>query len=886
MATVDSPRQAGAGGRSNPRSGNYRKARKQRRRGFWHHVGTFFTAVGIVILVGVLGITAIIAYRLRHTPTTASLIFSPKGRTQILSADGVLLARVYTENRVVVPIENIPKNLQNATIAFEDKRFYQHSGIDAEGIARSIWLNIKNHDLLGQGGSTLEQQLARNIGVEGLTSEKSVSRKLHEWIVAEQIERTFSKQEILEMYLNQVNYGSGAWGVEAASQTYFGKHVQDLDLAQCALLAGLPNRPTVYNPYRDITLATGQRDRVLEQMVEQGYISHDQYTQAYNEPIRLAFRKAPAAGSQIYSAPYFVNYVIDQLKREYGEDELEQGNLRVYTSLNFQMQQAAEQIVHSSIDPNNQDGPNQACLVAIDPKTGEIKAMVGGLDYKTSEFNLVSQAKFQPGSLFKVIVYAAAIDSGLVTKDQMVYDTPETYKSGNGEWTPKDDGPYSYRAVSLTDAMANSINVPAVKVLNMMGPPTAVRYAHVMGINDDTPLDPVLSLALGSSAVSPLEMTDVYATVANGGNHPEPMGIVRLTDPNDNTIEDLQPSIDQGVLEPGTVSQLNDMLRAVVTGGTGTGADNIPDARGKTGTTQEHKDVWFIGYTPDLVVGVWAGHLLRNRRPGQDSYRMSMPSGNWGATVCVPIWDKFMLKALPIIKAEKAREASKQGPPEGKLTATGTSQQNSPTQTAAGTSKPGAVKPGSAGTPSTDSEDDVETVNIDNDSGLLAPDGAPNSHMETFAKDAAPTKMSPQYVNSGAVTSKSPTDDVSGASQPATAPAAAAPTPPPAVAPKPAVTPNSQPATGAPHPLAPTSIMPTAPAATASQTTLQAAPPKPVAVAVIPRHVEPETVTVLINPEDGLLATQWDPVVVQRTYMKGKEPNKHSTMYAPPPGEH
>jgi penicillin-binding protein 1A len=798
-----------------------------------------------------------------------------------------MLARLYTENRVVVPLEKIPKNLQNATISLEDKRFYQHHGIDPEGIARSIWGNVRSHDLFsGGGGSTLEQQLVRNLGVNGLTKQKTLSRKVHEWIAAVQLERTKSKQEILEMYLNQVNYGSGCFGVEAAAETYFGKHVQDLDLAQCALLAGLPNR-TFYNPYYHKSEAKKQRAIVLSKMLEQGYITQDMFNKADAEPIKLASAKPPSIGSQIYSAPYFVNYVIDQLKREYGEDEIDQGNLRVYTSLNFKLQQIAEQVVHDHINPDNQNGPTQAALVAIDPKTGEIKAMVGGVDYKTNNFNLATQAKRQPGSLMKVVVYAAAIDSGLVNRDTRVYDAPETFKLGTETYTPQDDNRPSYNRVSLITAFANSINIPAVKVLNMMGPPTAVRYGHVMGINSR--LDPVLSLALGSSPVTPLEMTDVYATVANGGNHPEPMAIVRLTDNDDNTIEDVQPAIDQGVLAPNTVAFLNDMTRATVTDGTASqGAGDIPDAHGKTGTTQDHKDVWFIGYNSDIVVGVWAGHPLHNKHTGKDSYGQPMSREYWGNTVSVPIWHDFMQKAIPVIAAEKARIAAAAA---AKTAAAASTQQAANSASSSTSAKTETTKP--APSASNTSAPGTVDVNIDKDTGLLAPAGAPNSHVETFAAGSAPTQMSPQYIKNTptSTTPASPdtdTSDANGVVAPPPSPSDAGTSAPPAV---PAATPQAV----TPAPLAPVVTPPPAPTpkpviapvhqiAPPAPRVVEAPAPTPAPRPAPPR--QPATVSVLINPEDGLLATKWDPVTAYRTYTRGSEPKKYSKMYGPPPGEH
>ena len=386
---------------------------------------TGFQAVTLLVLVAIITFTVFLLMQLRTAPASIDLGFDPPGRTLIYSSDGTLLARMFVENRRVVSIDQIPKDLQNATVAFEDKRFYTHPGVDFQGIARSLFRNVRNGDLKGQGGSTITQQLARNMGVEGLTREKSVSRKVHEWIVANQIEKSYTKQRILEMYLNQVSYGQGAYGVEAAAQTYFGKDVWKLDLAQCALLAGLPNRPTVFNPYKDKNAAKAQRDIVLDNMLEQHYITPVQCAHAKSEYIHLAAPKPPKQGSEIYHAPYFVDYVVEQLKRRYGPSALRDGNRQVETTLNWPMQQAAEDALRSGIANVAGYNVTQGALVALDPKTGEIKAMVGGIDYKDSQYNIAAHGLRQPGSSFKAVIYSAAIDSGVVTEKHDRHGCPD-----------------------------------------------------------------------------------------------------------------------------------------------------------------------------------------------------------------------------------------------------------------------------------------------------------------------------------------------------------------------------------------------------------------------------------------------------------------------------
>lgn len=841
-------------------------------------------ALLILIFVVIISFMAFLYFSLRGAPSSIDLTFNPPGITKIYASDGTPLARLFVENRVVVPIERIPKNLQDATVAFEDKRFYQHSGVDVQGIMRALGRNIKSGDLKGEGGSTITQQLARNMGVEGLTREKSVQRKLHEWIVATQIEKSYTKSQILEMYLNQVAYGQNAFGVQAAAKTYFGKDVDKLDLAQCALLAGLPNRPAVFNPYKDKDAAKQQRDIVLLNMLQQHYITQEQFDKAKAEYIHLAAPKPPKQGNQIFHAPYFVDYVVDQLKQKYGQDALMRGNMNVYTTLNLTMQEQAEKTLQNGIADAREHGATQGCLVALDPKTGEIRAMVGGTDYSKNQFNIVTQARRQPGSSFKAIVYSAAIDSAGYTEETRVLDAPVTFHPAGGKaYTPRDDSGYSYNNVSLRTAMAYSINVPAVKVLKDIGPQTAIFYARKMGVNPDTPLAPVLSLALGSSGVSPLEMADVYATIAAGGNRPITTPLTRIADAADKTIEDIPPQVETRVLKPDTARQLDDMLRAVVTAprGTGAGAIDVPEARGKTGTTQGHKDVWFIGYTPQLVCVVWAGHPVHNAKTGRDG-DAEMEGGAWGSTVCVPIWRNFMLQALPVYKSVLAKEAArskgaiqpKPMPPLPTVTKldgsdgsdngdetdtyynsrryrrrhrrhTNSTYDNAPAETL----NPDTATP--AVTDATDNVDGTRSATVDNDTGLLAPPGAPNSHRETFATGAAPNVMSPQYD-----TTSSDSPDNSSAPRRRTRRRA---------------NPDSN-STGD---------------ATGTVGDNSGDTPRSRRRASTSRaRQDSDYVTVRINPNDGQLATRWTPQVVERRYPRGQEPHRYSTLDPPPPGEH
>ncbi len=842
-------------------SGKRRPAPKRKRNPVWERVKTFFTAVTLLVLIALITLIAIVVWRIYQAPRTIDLADNPLGITYLYSSDGTPLAEFFTERRKVISIDDMPQDLQNATIAFEDKRFYQNPGIDIKGIGRSLYSNFTHGDLKGEGGSTITQQLARNMGVEGLTRQKSYGRKFNELIIAHQITNSYTKQQILEMYLNQVNYGSGAYGVEAAAEVYFNKHAKQLDLAQCALLAGLPNRPADFNPYKNKDAAKAQRQRVLDQMLDQKYITPAQYQQAASEPIHLAGAKAPAQGSQVFHAPYFVSYVVDQLRHKYGAERLYEGNLKVYTTLNWPMQQIAEQEVKQGIANAHEYGADQGALVCLDPQTGEIKAMVGGTDYKKSQVNYAVHGR-QPGSSFKAIVYSAGINDDSVHEDTTVLDARTTFGTGHGSYTPTDDTGYSDRYMTLREAMAQSVNVVAVKVLKLIGPQAAIRYARMMGIH--APLDPVLSLALGSSPVSPLEMASAYSTFPAGGNHPEPSAWTRLDDAQDNIIEDVPPDIETHVLQKDTVSHLDDMLRAVVTDGTGKMvAPLVPDARGKTGTTQEHKDVWFVGYTPQLVCAVWAGHPIDATKNHPAGYGEPMESNAFGGTVCAPIWAKFMSRSLPIFHEarvkELALEKSKQAPAAKPVTAadkaaaiTSGSADNASPDNSDADAPPRRHRAHQDQTPGDDAQDNAQdnsdgsvTVNVDDQSGLLAPEGAPGSHSEAFPAGSQPTTQSPQY-----------------AGDPPPAPTA-----PSAASGDSAVPDSSTPATDA----------------SSSGDTVPTPPRRR------HRHADAETsggtVTVMVNPEDGLLATKWCPQQVSRTYPRGQEPHRYSRMYPPPPGE-
>ena len=530
--------------------------------------------------------------------------YRPTEATKIISSDGVVLAEVFEENREFVPITEIPRDLQDATIAIEDERFFSHPGIDFRGIARALYQNLRAGRIT-QGGSTLTQQLARNIY---LTREKKLSRKLKEILLALQLERNYSKEQILELYLNQVYYGSGAYGVETASRIYFGKHVKDLTLADCALLAGLPQKPSTYSPHENLEGAIKRRNAVLARMAALGYVTSEQCDEAKADKVDLIERKP--IGLSNYKAPWFVTYVIKQLTEKYGADLVYRGGLRVHTTLNYEMQSVAEQELRSHVAAAKSRNVSQGAFVCIDPHTGHIKAMVGGVnpDFTKDQFNRVVQAKRQPGSAFKAFVYTAAVDNGYDI-DYNVPNKPITYKGK--PWPSNYSRKQSKPSYTIKQAVAESVNTCAVRIARQVGVDQVIAYAKMLGI--ESPLDRNLSLALGASVVTPLELCSAYGTFATNGIRAEPIAVVQITESTANdegaVLEDNRPST-RRVLSEQTAQLMNEVFRAVVVGkgGTGYAASSVPNAHGKTGTTQDDRDAWFVGYTPELVAAVWVGN--------------------------------------------------------------------------------------------------------------------------------------------------------------------------------------------------------------------------------------------------------------------------------------
>jgi len=636
------------------------------------------------------------------------LEYRPSDATRIYSSDGVMLARLFEENRDVVKLKDIPEVVQQATVAIEDKRFYQHKGVDPFGIARAIVVNIRG-GAMEQGASTITQQLARNIY---LSRRKTIARKLQEAVLALALERKFTKQQILEMYLNEVYYGSGAYGVEAAAQTYFGKPARELKLPEASLIAGLTQRPSFYTPFKNPKAALGRRKVVLQTMAGQGMITPAQADEAGGEPLRLVSKPVQRG----WKAPYFVSYVVAQMEDEFGESNLYRAGLRIYTSLDYQMQMAAEEEVRQGVARNKSKLVGNAALVCVDPATGYIRAMVGGKDFRQSEFNVVTQGHPQAGSTFKVFVYSAALENGYSPNDTIVDERVWLQGRRRPPWPMNYDNRYSGRH-TLRYMVAWSRNVPAVKLAQAVGIDEVIKFARLLGITADLPRD--LTLALGSASVTPLEMARAYCAFANGGEAVKSIAVTKVTTADGSTLKEFKP-VKRRVLSEQAAEGMDRMLREVVTRGTGTSVyRQVSEARGKTGTTDEDRHAWFIGYTPQLVTAVWVG----NDRP------IPMRSV-WGGNVCAPIWSAFMRKAVPIQHNYIAKKAQ------------------ADRQAVASTENTERREPRRRRSSSGAAQQQV-SVNICDSSGLLATSACPSTHIETFNRGEAPSASCDMHQQAG-----------------------------------------------------------------------------------------------------------------------------------------
>jgi penicillin-binding protein 1A len=798
-----------------------------------------FLLSGFSLLIFISGLVIYFVFSKELPQLTALQEYSPNTITEVLSQDGEPIAEYYVERRIVVPMSTIPDHVINAFLAAEDAKFFEHKGINFKRILGALIKNIEAGRVV-QGGSTITQQVVKTLL---LTPEKSLSRKIREAILAFRLERNFSKEEILHLYLNHIYLGNGAYGIQAAAENYFGKNVQDLTIPEVAILAGLPKAPNRYSPYTHADRALERQRYVIEQMLSNGFISLDEASEAVNEPIMLRPRRLDT----LNVAPYFSEHIRRYIEENYGYDALYKGGLQVFTTLNVEYQKAAQEAVKSGLhdydrrqgyrgpierlegteeiglfkskmdellarEPletgklykgvitevnhangsytvslgsekgriffkdmqwakkvfkprklveekrgfkydgvlrrgdvveigiqsleKDQDGflpltfeqevIAQAALIAMDPHTGEVRAMVGGVDFSKSQFNRAIQSRRQPGSAFKPIVYAAAIDKGY-TPSSIIVDSPIIYEEEKEEeyfgfdseefefeindgnqlsnaeqalldsammdetedniqvWKPKNFDKRFHGPTTLREALARSRNLVTIKLLRDIKVGYAVNYARKLGIS--SPLTKDLSLALGSSGVSLIDLTRAYSVFASGGKKVKPIFITKILDREGNVLEDNKPESETAI-SPETAFLMTNMLRGVVERGTGWKAKALgrPSA-GKTGTTNNYIDAWYLGYIPNLVSGVWIGY---------DDER-TLGRLETGSRAALPIWLDFMKKVT----------------------------EDMPTRT--------FTVPGG-----------IVFARIDPETGLLAPPGMEGTIFESFKAGTVPKEMSVQ----------------------------------------------------------------------------------------------------------------------------------------------
>ena len=686
----------------------------------------------LIFLVISLGAAAgVFAGFLRDLPSLDGLEeYQPSIATTLYTDQDEPFASFYEQRRILLPLSKIPAHLKQAVLAVEDSRFYEHRGLSPRAIARAMIMNLLTRRK-SQGGSTITQQLARALF---LTPEKSFARKLKEALLAVEIEKKYPKDKILELYFNQVYFGHGAYGVEAAAQTYFKKSVGELTLAEAAMLAGLPSAPNRFSPIVDPARARRRRDHVLNRMVEQKIIARVQAEAASRTPFdETLFTRSRTI------APYFVEHVRQSLEETYGAYALYNSGLKVYTTLNLKMQRAAEEALVGglrdldkargyrprperatevprvrigpytprpgeilpgtvlkvkakslevqlgryrgevplesmkwtkitnfaeafregdsvlvqvlSVDERRkvadlaleQDPELEGALAALDPRDGAIKAMIGGYDFERSKFNRAVQARRQPGSAFKPFVYATAFDRGL-TPSTIIEDSPISFHFRVGgkvvEWSPENYDRKFHGPTTLRRGLENSVNVVTVKLIEQVGVDPVIRMAHQMGIESE--LRREIALALGVSEVTPLELVSAYGVLANGGVRAEPFAIRKVTDSQGRILEE-HVAEPQEVIRPETAYVLVNVMKGVVERGTAARARVLKrPLAGKTGTTSEATDVWFIGFTPSLVAGVWVGYDVKR----------SLGPAETGGRMALPLWIAFMQKVLGDLPAE------------------------------------------------------------------------------------------------------------------------------------------------------------------------------------------------------------------------------------------
>lgn len=585
---------------------------------FW-----LFTGIGVGFTSSAIALGWGISVLEKNTQESVEdvLVYAPPGTLTITSSDGAILQEIGPVSHDKLKANAIPPLVKQAFIASEDRRFNEHRGVDPQGILRAAFSNLQAGDVV-EGASTITQQLARLVF---LNQDRNYGRKIREMRLAQKIEEKYTKNEILQQYLNLIYLGSGAYGVADAAQTYFSKTPDKLTLAEAATLAGIVPAPSRYSPIENKELATKRRNEVLNTMVDAGFITPEKAKATILEPLVLKTSPLKRFDRQ---APYFTDYILKQLPEYVPEKAIKAGGLTVETTLNLGWQKHADEVVRKAVAQYGQwQRFSEAALVTIDPRTGQIKTMVGGKDFNKNQFNHVTQAKRQPGSTFKPILYSTAIASG-ISPDKTYLNAPFTV---NG-YTPENYGDkYTGAPMSLREALKNSVNVVAVRLLLDVGWNPVIKLARRMGI--ESPLEPTYSLALGAWVMTPLEMVGAYTTFPNKGVHVKPYAITRVLDRKGKVLYQSKVKSNPA-LDPESTAIMISLMRGVVTGGTGSPAQlSDRQVAGKTGTSDKARDLWFIGYIPQLVTGIWLGNDNNSPTKGASSTAAIM-------------WQQFMVDAV------------------------------------------------------------------------------------------------------------------------------------------------------------------------------------------------------------------------------------------------
>ena len=589
------------------------------------------TLLGITMLTSsvVAGGLVGLAISFRNLPDVRVLrSYAPTETSYIYDVKGKHLASLHGEaNREIVPLDQISPELKRAVLAIEDSHFYYHQGINPNSVGRALRANWQKGQVV-EGGSTITMQLVKNLF---LSRKRTFSRKIAEAVLAIRLEQIFKKDQILEMYLNQVYWGHNNYGAQTASESYFGKKAADLNLAEATMLAGMIQAPEDYSPFTNYKLSKQRQAQVLGRMRELGWITAQEEEAAR----KLTIKKGQLTSWQTSELPYVTDAVVAELKERFGPDAVLKGGMRVQTTIDAKFQQMAEKKVsrwHRRLQGWGVYN-NQIALVAVDPRTHFVKALVGGVDYKKSKFNRATQSLRQPGSAFKPFVYYTAFATGKYSPYSTVYDSPVSYRDGGAYYSPKNYGGGYSGAMSIRQALVVSANVPAVKIGRSVGLDKVIETLRTIGFK--SPIEPVISLPLGAIGVTPLEMAGGYATFASNGWHSDTTLIVRVTDSRGDVLLDNTPK-PRLVLDPWATASLTQVLQGVISGGTGKAAQIGRPAAGKTGTTSSEKDVWFVGYVPQLSTAVWIG---------KDNNR-SLGGGVTGGQYAAPIWRDFMSTAM------------------------------------------------------------------------------------------------------------------------------------------------------------------------------------------------------------------------------------------------